>query len=141
MVEAVERKGGSERNIHCSISEVMKYVICFAIVVYVAILLIFSSGSRKSFKEVEKPLEVSIDSEKMQNVGVQGLKRFYGLNAADYEGVLLYNSRFNLSAEEVLMIKVKDDDQIHQVSVRGKFVFLSVGKKADKYKEIFSNNL
>ncbi len=172
MVEVVKGHSGSERNIHCSVSEVMKYVIAFAIVVYVAILFMVSSGSSKSFEEVEKPIKAAINSEKMKDVGAQGLKRYYGLNAAEYEGILLYNSRFNLSAEEILMIKVKDGEQVHlvveaiekrlesrkndfagyapkevkllekaQISVRGKFVFLSVGKQADKYKEIFSNSL
>lgn len=157
---------------HFSVSEIMKYVIVAVIVAYVALLLHFSSGSSKTFDEVRKPIEAAIDSENMQDAGTRGLKRFYSLNAADYDGVLFYNSKFNLSAEEVLLIKVKEEEQIHQVveaiekklesrkndfegyaprevkfldaaqiSVRGRFIFLSVGEKADKYKEIFSNSL
>ena len=28
----------------------------------------------------------------MKKAGVQGLKRYYGLNSADYEGVMLYTA-------------------------------------------------
>lgn len=168
----VEKNKTLNMDKHVSLSEIMKYVIVAAIVGYVVLLLNFSSGSSKTFDEVKKPVESAIDSEKMQDAGPQGLKRFYSLNAADYDGVLFYNSKFNLSAEEVLLIKVKDEEQIHQVveaiekklesrkndfegyapqevkfldaaqiSVRGTFIFLSVGEKADKYKEVFSNSL
>ncbi len=172
MVEQYKTTDEGKQNRHYSVSEIMKYVIVAVIVIYVAFLLNFSSGSSKSFEEVKKPVEAAINTKKLQDAGIQGLKRFYSLNAADYEGVLFYNSKFNLSAAEVLLIKVKEEDQIHQVveaiekkiesrkndfegyapqevkyldaaqiSVRGKFIFLSVGEQADKYKEIFSKSL
>ncbi len=161
-----------KENRHYTMSDIMKYVIVAVIILYVAFLLNFSSGSSKSFEEVRKPVEAAIDTKKLQDAGAQGLKRFYSLNAADYDGVLFFHSKFNLSSAEVLLIKVKDEEQIHQVveaierkqqsrindfegyapqevkyleeaqiSVRGKFIFLSVGKHADKYKEIFSKSL
>ena len=164
--------GGEKSKRHCSLSEIMKYVIAFLIAVYVIILFVHSSGSNKSFAEVERPIKESVNFEEMKDVGGQGLKRYYGLNKADYEGALLYISNFNLSAEEVLMIKVKDEEQVQTVvdaidkrlenrkndfegyapnevklldeaqkSVRGKFIFLSVGKQAEHYKKIFSDSL
>lgn len=172
MVEQYTTKQGLKEGRHYSVSEIMKYVIVVAIILYIAFLLNFSSGSSKSFEEVRKLVEAAIDTKTLQDAGEQGLKRFYSLNAADYDGVLFYESKFNLSAAEVLLIKVKDEDQVDsvveainkkqesrkndfegyapqqakyleeaQVSIRGKFIFLSVGENADKYKEIFSKSL
>lgn len=172
MIEGISVENKTKRNAGYRMSHIMKFVITLLIILYVAILYMVSGGSSKTFKEVEKPIKSSINTEKMKDLGVQGLKRYYGLNAADYEGVLFYRPEFNLSAEELLMIKVKEDEQVHlvveainkrlenrkndfagyapkevklleeaQISVRGKFIFLSVGENADQYKKIFSDSL
>ena len=39
------------------------------------------------------------------------LKRFYGLEPGDYEGVVLYISQDNMSVEEMLLVKLKDVSQ------------------------------
>ena len=44
----------------------------------------------------------------MQN---QMLKRLYGLNGNDYEGVVLYISDSNMGAEELLVVKLSDTSQ------------------------------
>lgn len=154
------------------IAGVAKYIVLAFILVYVIHIFQYSSGSTVPFKEVEKAVESSLDTEHMKKVDVQGLKRFYGLNGADFEGMLLYTSSGNISAEEVLLIQVKDEAQIKQVrkaiqkridnrksdfegyapeqleqlkqaqiSMRGKFIFLAIGKKAAEYKAVFSKSL
>ena len=45
------------------------------------------------------------------------LKRFYGLEPGDYEGVVLYTSQDNMSVEEMLLIKLKDVSQGDTVKV------------------------
>ena len=85
---------------------VIKYALVAVIVVYVALLLIFTSGSTKSFAAVEKKVEASLDTKAMKKAGVQGLKRYYGLNSADYEGVMLYTAESSMSAQEILLVKI-----------------------------------
>ena len=51
---------------------VIKYALVAVIVVYVALLLIFTSGSTKSFAAVEKKVEASLDTKAMKKAGVQG---------------------------------------------------------------------
>ena len=96
-------------------TEIIKYGLTAAIVVYVAVLLMFTSGSTKSFEAVAKQVEASLDTTEMKKAGVQGLKRYYGLNSADYEGVLLYTAESSMSAEEILLVKTKSDEQVEEV--------------------------
>ena len=94
---------------------VIKYALVAVIVVYVALLLIFTSGSTKSFAAVEKKVEASLDTKAMKKAGVQGLKRYYGLNSADYEGVMLYTAESSMSAQEILLVKTKTTEQAEEV--------------------------
>lgn len=94
---------------------ILKYVVSAVIIAYIVVLMIFTSGSTKTFAQVEKKVEASLDTSNLKPVGGQGLKRYYGLNSADYEGVMLYSSEVSMSTEEVLLIKVKNEDQVRQV--------------------------
>ena len=95
--------------------EVLKYIIAGIILIYIVILLIFTSGSTKSFSEVRKKVEKAISQEELQQESGQKFKRYYGLNAADYEGVMLYSAKSSMSAEEILLVKTKTDEQVKEV--------------------------
>ena len=78
------------------IAYIMKYVVFVLIIGFVVLLMLFMSGSNKPFEKVSG----SVD---------------FGLNAADYTGVMYYSSGANMSAEEVLLVKVKRDSQVQEV--------------------------
>lgn len=96
-------------------TEILKYGVLVLILGYIVVLMIFTSGSTKSFEQIEKSVESALDTENLKKADVQGLKRYYGLNGADYEGVMLYTSVASMSTEEVLLIKVKDESQMQRV--------------------------
>ena len=98
------------------INQVMKYIVLAVILVYIVLLMVYTSGSNRPFEEVAKEVEQSLDTANLTKMDGQDLKRYYGLNSADYEGVLLYSSESAMSAEEVLVIKVKENDQVQDVS-------------------------
>ena len=50
----------------------------------------------------------------------QDLKRYYGLNAQDYDGVALYIPNDVMSVNELLIIKLKDESQAEQVEAAAK---------------------
>lgn len=93
----------------------LKFVSVVLILVYIMLLLIYTSGSTKPFADIAAEVEQNLDTETLVKMDTQALKRYYGLNSADYEGVMLYASQFNISAEEVLMIEVKSDQQMQEV--------------------------
>lgn len=95
---------------------VLKYVVLAVIFIYIALLMVFTSGSNKPFKEVAVSVENALGQSDLQKMDGQALKRYYGLNSADYDGVLLYSAQSSMSAEEVLLIKVKDDSQVQEVT-------------------------
>ena len=104
-----------KEKLHFSSNEIFKYLSFLAILVYIIVLMIFTSGSTKTFSEISKAVENVLDTDNLTEQNSQALKRYYGLNSADYDGVLFYSSPSSMSAEEVLLIKVKDSSQLETV--------------------------
>lgn len=98
-----------------STAGILKFAAAFLILVYIVLLLIYTSGSTKPFEEVAAAVEEQLDTEILVKQDAQALKRYYGLNGADYEGVLYYSSEFSISAEEVLLIEVRSEQQVQEV--------------------------
>ena len=98
------------------VSGIMKYVVFLFIVVFVVVLMMYTSGSSKSFDEVRQSVEAALDTESLTEQEASVFKRNFGLNAADYTGVMYYSTGANISAEEILLIKVRSEDQIQEVT-------------------------
>lgn len=71
--------------------------------------------SKVPFTEVRSKLTAAVSSDRMELSTARFLKKYYGLNADDYEGVLLYAPLTNMDAEELLLIKCKDASQVEAV--------------------------
>ena len=67
----------------------MRYVTLLLIIGFVALLLIYTSGSSRPFEKVEKAVEASLDKENLAIQDGRALRRNFGLNSADY-AVLFY---------------------------------------------------
>lgn len=98
-----------------STAGILKWGAAFMILVYVVLLLIYTSGSTKPFDEVAAVVEAQLDKENLVRQDARALKRYYGLNSADYEGVMYYSAEFSISALEVLLIEAKTDQQVQEV--------------------------
>ena len=111
----VENRNGAGSTKRPGVAEIAKYVVMAVILVYIVLLMIYTSGSTKSFETIQKAVESVLDTGNLKKADGQGLKRYYGLNSADYDGVMLYTSESSMSAEEVLLIKVKNEGQMKRV--------------------------
>lgn len=98
------------------VPQIMKYVILAAVVAYIAVLLIYASGSSRPFDEVEKSMSSALKDSGLKKMDSQMLKRNFGLNSADYAGVMYYASESSMSAEEVLLIRVSGESQVQEVT-------------------------
>lgn len=90
-----------------------------AVIAGLVILLVLFGGNSVSGadpQEVAEAVTSAIDMENMQLADNQMVKRFYGLDPADYEGCVLYYPNTNMMAEEVLIVKLKDISQQQTVS-------------------------
>ncbi len=79
---------------------------------FVVLVFAFQSGSSRPFNEVRSSVENAVDTSRLQDSGAAALKRYYNLDAADYDGVMLYTSVHPMSAEELLLIHAASDGQI-----------------------------
>ena len=107
-------------------------ILIVALMIAFAIYTYDESGvSTKSFDEVSEVMIAAIDQVNLDAVGQaedtasptqlvrtdaeSGLKKYYGLSASDYEGVLYYMANDNMSADEILIIKLSDESQEDEV--------------------------
>lgn len=95
--------------------EIGKWVLAMFLLGYVVLLLWYTSGSTKPFETVSQSVESSLHTDNLVKKDGQALKRYYGLNSADYSGILFYSSESAISAEEVLMIEAKSEAQVQTI--------------------------
>lgn len=114
MINHLEKEGSVDKNTITGV-KLGKYISGLLIVGFVVWLTIFKSGTTKAFEDVAREVQESIQDEDLTQRDSQSLKKYYGLNSAEYEGVLIYVSDFAMSAKEVLLIEVKHDTQVEEV--------------------------
>ena len=85
------------------------------LVVFIVALLGADKTSEAKIEAVEKAVEKEVPLTGMHSVQSQMVKRLYGLNVNDYEGVVLYISDSNMGAEELLIVKLADTSQAEAV--------------------------
>lgn len=69
----------------------------------------------QSVDQIETDMKQEVKFDKMKKGDSKSLKRFYKLNANDYDGVILYTPQSTMDVNEVLMVKVKDESQIQSL--------------------------
>ena len=63
-------------------------------------------------KDIQKSIVDTGLVKNMEETGTKGLKRYYGLNASDFDSVVLYTPESSMAVDEMLIVKVKDKSQI-----------------------------
>lgn len=63
-------------------------------------------------KDIQKSIVDTGLVKGMEETGTKGLKRYYGLNASDFDSVVLYTPESSMEVDEMLIVKVKDKSQI-----------------------------
>ena len=94
----------------------MKYVAFAAIIVFIIVMMLFMSGSNKSFSEVKTSVEGALDASELTEQDDASFRRSFGLNEADYAGVAYYSAGSSILASEVLLIRVDNDSQVRTVT-------------------------
>ena len=93
----------------------IRYGMLMLLVVFIVALLGADKTSETKIETVEKAVEKEVPRTGMHSVQSQMVKRLYGLNVNDYEGVVLYISDSNMGAEELLIVKLADTSQAEAV--------------------------
>ena len=144
------------------IINICKYLMVIALIAYVVLLVSGEGDNTVSVDTIQKNIEKSVSLKGMKKGSSQDLKKYYGLNANDYAGTMLY----------IPVVKVKDKSQVEDVEkaveerlstqkksfegygvkqtrllhsaideTRGYYILLAVSKDADRIEAAFKNSI
>lgn len=82
---------------------------------FIVFLQIGGKNSQTDIDTMAKAVTESVDMARMQESTNRLFKKFYGLNASDFEGVALYTPVSNMEAEEILIVKLQSNAQADMV--------------------------
>lgn len=88
------------------------------VVALLAFIIVLQRGDKTSTADIDDvaaAVTAQLDLSNVQEGTNSDLKKYYGLSAADYEGVVYYAPVSNMDAEELLIIKLKDTSQADTV--------------------------
>ena len=144
---------------------VLKYLMVLVFLAYIVFLVSRESADDVPVKTLQENVMKAGTEEGMTKGTTQDLKRYYGLNAQDYDGVALYIPNDVMSVNELLIIKLKDESQAEQVEAaakerlktqktkqtkllesavldtKGEYVLLAVSENADEMAGAFQKSL
>ncbi len=87
----------------------------FALLAFIIVLQRGDKTSTADIGDVATAVTAQLDLSNVQEGTNSDLKKYYGLSASDYEGVVYYAPVSNMDAEELLIIKLKDTSQADTV--------------------------
>ena len=93
----------------------LKYLMVLVFLAYIVFLLARESADDVPVETLEKEIMKVTTEDGMTKGTTQDLQRYYGLNAEDYDGVVLYVPNDVMSVNELLIVKLKDESQARQV--------------------------
>ena len=94
---------------------VIKYILILFLLAFIVSLLSSGEISDADIKDVSKQVVKAYGAKGLSAADNRMVKRLYGINANDYEGVTLYVSDSNMKVEELLIVKLKDVSQSEAV--------------------------
>ena len=84
------------------------------VILLIAFLVLLQSDGKisdTSIEDVSAAATDSLDMSAMQAADSNMIKRLYGLNPSEYEGIVLYYPVTNMDAQELLIVRMKDTSQ------------------------------
>lgn len=103
------------KNGKIDLINILKYLMVLVLIMYVVFLISREGSSDVPVDTIEKNITKVMKTKGMSKGSAQDLKKYYGLNANDYDGVMLYIPNDVMSVNEVLVVKVKDESQTEDI--------------------------
>ena len=114
-------------------ADLIKWI--FALLIIVLIVLKFTGNRVRNadFKDVKKAVEKTVkDDDTVLDGDNVMVKRLYGIDPADYDGIMLKYPSTNMNVNEVFLVKLKDVKQQDQI-------LEAVEKRLETQKNNFEN--
>ena len=93
----------------------IKYILLILLIAFIVSLMRGDKVSNAKLKDVTKNVTEAMDMTDLSVADNRTVRRLYGINVNDYDGVSLYVSNSNMKVEEVLIVKLKDVSQAETV--------------------------
>ena len=106
----------NRKSTNVTLLEVAKWVTVLLVLIFLIGKLSANRSSNTSFEDMSAAVCDAAALDTMQLADNQMVKRLYGLDPNDYEGVLLYYPTSNMGAEELLLVKLSSTDQLDTVT-------------------------
>lgn len=92
----------------------LKYGMILVLLGYI-VMLIVNAGGDAPMDIVSKQTLGAVEIKEMKKAGTQDLKKYYKLNANDFEEVVLYLPEGVMSVNEFLLVRLRDEKQSESV--------------------------
>ena len=89
----------------------VKYVLLIFLLMFIVSLMRGDKISDTPIEDVTEAVTAAADMTDLSLADNRTVRRLYGINVNDYEGINLYVSDSNMKVEEVLVVKLKDASQ------------------------------
>lgn len=110
--------------------DILKYGAALLLLIYIIVMLVRAGGDAP-WEKVSKDVVKAVGDQGIQIGKEQNLKQYYGLNDSDFEDVVLYMPDNFMGADELLLVRVKDESQVEAVMEAAQ-------KRIDTQKESFA---
>ena len=94
---------------------IRKYAMVFVFIAYIVFLVSRENGEDVPIETISQNILKITKMDGMSKGSSQELKKYYGLNVNDYDGVMLYIPNDVMSVNEILVVKLKSSDQAENV--------------------------
>ena len=94
---------------------ILKYAMVVVFIAYIALLVSQENTDDVPVKTISQNMLKVTNTDGMSQGTTQDLKKYYGLNANDYNGVMLYIPDDVMSVNEILVVKLKNQEQANEV--------------------------
>ena len=94
---------------------ILKYAMVVVFISYIALLVSQENTDDVPVKTISQNMLKVTNTDGMSQGTTQDLKKYYGLNANDYDGVMLYIPDDVMSVNEILVVKLKNQEQANEV--------------------------
>ncbi len=91
--------------------EIAKWALVILVAAFLFLISAQGRESQTAFDVMAETVSEAADLSDMQEADNQMIRRLYGLDPGDYEGMLLYYPTTNMGAEEILLVKLSDTSQ------------------------------
>jgi hypothetical protein len=89
-----------------------KWAVAVLAVVLIAVHSAGTKMSSTSFDDMKEAVMAAADTTNMLEADSQMIRRLYGIDPDEYDGVLLWYPKTNMKSEELLVVKLRDGGQM-----------------------------